>query len=1683
MSWIVSPSSAVGGSSAALNGTSKPDSYKTQKGWELTKNMAYVGPANQLYQQDFDLDPFLSPDNYRGGYYSLLRHHRNGYSGFKLATSAALPTVTLPASSLGSVASTIKVYGNQDFIRTETESYSEQFWQFTPTYTYTKTGSITTEGLHLIVSNSAVSGSITVKCLGDTDEEDHGYAIFVNGACVADSDADSDATISAPFEAGATVYIKASHYNYRTSFNTDGCYGNRLDASGDSDYCNYSITSQFVGATVYFDKYQSASGDWTYHPSGTSGHHAMLVWHSSTGQTITPRYNDRVGTNCDMIIAYYVNGKYHSHYNNDGADGAQGPTITVAAYDTVVAVNTYNHTPAASLIDELHNMVKHEAEVKAQLDIGNITSYSHPGASSYAFKSLSTSPTSSVTITESATATRVYNREVLSATRNVARAIPRKINRLPSSVAPRKRKSDVIFGNYAAPNGDVLYDSFYFVAAQAGTVSGRCRGGTGGNYSSWNSNTPSDGEWKVYINGVNNYTYDDEGTFSFSVSEGDTVSFKRVYHGQNSTSIPANEREYVSCTFTGEYAENYYVPVGGETEWVSYASSRNEVISTNGPDYTFTAASSGILSISFFDNTSSIGASSADSFVSIFLNGIYQSEKYLDADNRTDSRTLSLAAGDVVVIRPCRYGLSNKSSYIVVDKMDAMELPTGTLNFSFSGSAVSGISQSYTLNWKQYIASIIVEAKLWALRENLTDYAFPLYIDDTSDNQSRLDDISKMIDDALLMTDIFCVLDSGSTFKVPKYTRYLALFDSYSGGQRFTSTSHPYLEEISYSLRATKNANLKNFAKGSTLKVAYIDTAMDSGYVTVDNGFADCPNLIYGYINGGRGSAKELFLNSPIEKVHIHGMGYLELDRVCYNNQHLIQIEELHNSSHGSLISAFENCVNVTGKVPIDGKFSDMSRAFYNCYNIEAFDTSCFYNFMSGDYTFYNCYKCNLVQSHDTIKAILDKCNSPTYDDWVSGKNRTTFFNCPHNGTILEDIMSYDEQKAVGFKPEKLMYEALKANINSNDAGYRNIHHEDSPWSEYVSDFITYAKPHTIKAVSHQLDESSAAAYLEVDGKIVQTFGNRGHLIGVYDCKTMSIKYYDWTDTYAYQTKTTPVESIWANALSIAGPTDIIYVLSFDATTRSDSARNSCLSVGGRTGYGTWGATRYAHALIGKVGLGANNGYESINNGGSASVVEAKFTSDGLVCSTWMDSGKNHLYEPDNSFTYEHPREFYKVEVPAEEYWRWKYLLKNMKSLWDSCSFTFTDTNTADFTLSVKTTGADAEVNPNSSLSINYELKNYSSPDFYWHIGKIENVSDKDVSIKRIFANTKNIHCVECDFINIDDISYAFYQCGQIDHIIAKMHGCTIAQYTFAECANIKTIEAVSDTITDAQFMCYNCPELVTYDLTGMTALKDATSMFEKCPSFSTEQFKQNTKLPDCLEIAKRMFAECSITEIEGNWVPRNASSSFQNYTEISHGVQEKDWENRLEKDGWSFPSHLYSAYQMFEGNPIKKISYLKLNEKADNSWLFQNCSELTTIDFSYLNVDAYDNGKYTGIFDGCSLKKDNVIWLPISIGSDFDLAQTGIKYGKNEAPTLFWVDDYWCEVDHSGFVEYQHIRRPAYEKVYKEHYGDILIKFWSHPHVHSAEMRGYNELHDTTVWYDKDSYGHGIYPTSWVDN
>ena len=1677
MAWKVSPSSAASGSSAALNGTSVHSSYKTQKGWELTKNMSYIGPANQLYQRSIDLEGYLAAD----GFTASDHHPRRNFYGYKIDTAADTPKVAISASDPGTVSKTIKKFSNKNFTRTESGSSSHTYWA----YTYSKpsalnaSGSVSSLGLHTIYSSAPGSGTITVRCYGPTGGTcDQGYSIWVNGSYKANADADTSTTISASFNAGDKVEIKASHYNSRSSYDSSGTSGYTWNSRA---YCRFTIEgSSSQNITVYFNEYRNTNTEWkTY--SGIGTHFAMLSFIgigtcSFDYEDYGPNDYEDYGPNDyeDSIIAFYVDGVLDSYYNTNGGKGnkTRAYTSTFVTTTSVVSVSTYNHTPARNLADELQNIESYYAQISAELKCGVRSAYSHQNNSLYAYNTLSSDPSSARTFSATASASNIYSRETLTDPMTVNRQTYKNINRYPGSAAPKAKNysGSNIFGTYEGVGAGTHYDSFYFVAAEAGTVSGTVRGGVGQNYTSWNTYDTIDGHWDVYVNGVDKYEYDSdqEETFSFSVNEGDVVSFK--LRDNSSSSFTPNDRSYVTCNFSGEIAKDYYVPVTSTgTEWLENRTSMpSEVVSACGPDFVFACKTDGTLSGSYTDiraGTNQV-SNNPDSYLKIFRNGVAIG----GYDDNDLTFSISCVVGDVIVIRPCPFEDRN-DGYVATDYSAKTSLPSIRLSYSYSGSTFCPYSQTHKLSWTQFISCIIKEAALWVSREALTNYAFPLYIDDSTGNQTRLDAITNMLAATKLYLDLFAY--SKGTVNVPENTRFLVLADKWNNGQRFTSSN---LEEIDYQI--VEGTNLRKLGYGlPNLKKAYINTSHTiSKNDDITQAFAECPKLEYGWALTGNSNATELFLNSPIKKVYLYGMGGSQFTKACYNNQSLTTIEEyLHTAKGYSFNQAFENCVNLQGTVKLSGEWGDGTRAFYNCYNVSTFDYSGLTGLLVDSYMFYNCYKSNLVKSHDTIKTFLSKFN--LYDEWVNGTNRSAFFNCPYNGTILEDIMSYDEQASYNFQPEHLMYKALRANINSNDPGYKNINHIDTPWSTYVSDYITYAKPHTITAVSHQINESSAAAYLEVDGKIVFTYGNRGHCVGVFDCKTMSVKHYNWTDTYGYEINTTSMETVWQQALSVATPTDIIFVLSFDATARDATARQHSLDIGGSTGYGTWGSARLADAQLGKLGLGAGKGYEMITDTTYASVT-AKFTTDGLVCDTWMDSAENYIFEPSNKFTYEHPREYHYLEVPAEEYWRWKYLYKNLKSLWDSCSFTYGEKNKANFTLSIETTGANAEINPNSELSFNSMTKKYDSPDFIYHLGKVENVSDDDISLYKMFSGIPRIHCVECDFINIDDISYAFYQCEYLEHVIAKMNGCTKAQYTFAECPDMVTIDAASSTITDSQYMCYNSPKLEEYDLVKMTTLKDATSMFELCPSLKTEQFKQNTKLPECLEISRRMFKSCSITEIEGNWVPRNSSSSFQNATKVVAGQGlVNDWENMTLKDGWSFPSKLYDAQEMFANNPITKITYLRLHNKADNSWLFKDCP-LVEFKWSWLDVDTY-NDTYTGIFDGCQLSEENRIWLPIDVSSDFDLQLTSLFDGNNQKPIEFWVDDQWCQVNHSGFIEYQHIRRPLYEKAFEK--DEILIKFWSHPHIHSAEMRGYNELHDTKIFYDPTSIGHTPgYETSW---
>ena len=449
-------------------------------------------------------------------------------------------------------------------------------------------------------------------------------------------------------------------------------------------------------------------------------------------------------------------------------------------------------------------------------------------------------------------------------------------------------------------------------------------------------------------------------------------------------------------------------------------------------------------------------------------------------------------------------------------------------------------------------------------------------------------------------------------------------------------------------------------------------------------------------------------------------------------------------------------------------------------------------------------------------------------------------------------------------------------------------------------------------------------------------------------------------------------------------------------------------------------------------------------------------------------SESSPIYEKDGQDA--HFGNYPNIIIPEEDFWKWGPVFAQIKDTYDCALFSITENNKANFNIDVYTSGDERQVNYNYDTSFKKAVEANAFDNLILHLRKVENATNKSISIEGMFKDIQNLHCVG-EIKNIQNITSAFDGCSNIIEARINLNNVEIADYAFNNCHSLTNAYVISNSCYTAMHMFENCDSITDFDIKGMTALLDATSMFEGCTSLKPDLFTKATEIPETLQIAKRMFAKCNITEISGNWVPPNSYTSYRNQDKNDYGNMEDDFINETTKEGWSFPKDLYNAYQMFAENPITKISNLKFT-KANNSWIFQNCHNLTTIKYSFLDVDAYENDKCTGMFDGCSLKKENVIWLPVSISSDFDLGNLGFIDGSgNEKPSYWIVDDHWCEVDHSGFIEYQHIRRPAYFDVYRKNYDEnVIIKFWSHPHIHSAEARGYNELHDTKVYYDPET-------------
>lgn len=1553
MSWLISDSANF--NDTGHLSTYDGNLYYNQDSWRLCKNIMWVGPESQKWQQSFDLDSFYSTDKDFG--------FNKKFNGFTFNTSAEMPSLSQAQGSLPDEQESYKSIS-------DTSTFSKDFTVTQTLYKKVESNTCTSSDKH-ITFTADCSGTIVAEVNDHygSRQPDCYFYILKNGIVAASADADSGSTMIVSYREGDKIEFKAVNYSGRSPSSSITPYNPDISVTWGSDS---------VPHISYYSKAWTKTNKWDNYVGSSQNGPVIGLWRcsrtSSKSGSLKIRYSTENTTK--TYYAAYVGGVLATSFVSETVVTSQTFDVKWSNANIDSEIIFYYRpyfdgtAPKQYLEDEVEWVISYCCK---NAITSWSTNFSYGGEIDDIYGASTTDSLGDI-VTLSNTQTRTHSGfNLTDATINVTN-LP-KINGLPYKGTTLHTPSWSSSSDFISPN-EHHRKSGHFVVTKDGTISVKCALQSLATYiNSYDNYQQINPTVTIKKNGnvVASYSNPNETksyTTDIAVSSGDLI--------EAITDDIFTQNSYYELDYDYEVTDKCYLTGDkDETSFTVYKSSYDSV-NTPAYDMAFIVSKAGTLNWSYNDVRSGTTSSSDDGILNIFVNG--ERQVRADNDSTTSSGSISLSVGDVVLIRYCTYSCSvgDKDSYVYVER--GWDTPGGQCTISFSGETVPA-AFNHTLSWGEYCKLILAEARLWVDDNSLTDYALPIAIIDDVRNFERTHQFFTELSNSKLYVDLWASVNILTGLN----TSYVKCFNADMKGSPVTTS----------------------LFEGKSITQVRIKDARDG-------------------IKAFKNTSKKI---DSLELINISG----------------------------DWTEAFRNSV---------------SNAVY----IGKFTTS---GLTSAKDMFRGCeIRYNWKLDEDKLKTFFND----TYNKWAAGEYnfRSAFVGSYHSGTVPEKFMSAEDQFACNWDPTTLIQKVASTYDVSRQTLTNYYYAGSSAITSAYSNYLEYSKTvHTIKLVSRQYDETqSVAAYIYIDDKAVKGWGSRGHFIGVIDCKTMQFKYEGSADTYG-----TPesADAVWTAAINAAGQNDIIIAISFDATSLTSSARSSINSCGGNGS--TWTSARIAHTFIGKKGIGYGQGYEGTASGSNYSTISAKFDEDrGLVHRHWSTEqtfGLSPIYEKDGQDA--HFSNYPNIIIPEDSFWKWSSVFAQIKDTYDCALFSITENNKANFNIDVYTSGDERQVNYNYDTSFRKAVEASTFDNLILHLRKVENATNKSISIEGMFDGIQNLHCVG-EIKNIQDITSAFEGCSNIIEVSPNLNNVEIADYAFKDCHSLTKAYVFSNSCYTAMHMFENCDNITDFDIKGMTTLLDATSMFEGCTAIKTDYFTKATEIPETLQVAKRMFAKCNIAEISGNWVPPNSYTSYRNQDENGLGNMEDDFINETTKEGWSFPKGLYSAYQMFAENPITKISNLKFT-KANNSWIFQDCHDLTTIKYSFLDIDAYENDKCTGMFDGCSLKKENVIWLPISICSEFDLSNLGFVDGSgNEIPTYWVVDDHWCEVDHSGFVEYQHIRRPAYLDVYRKNYDEnVIIKFWSHPHIHSAENRGYNELHDTKVYYDPETLQGGTNYNEWL--
>ena len=234
------------------------------------------------------------------------------------------------------------------------------------------------------------------------------------------------------------------------------------------------------------------------------------------------------------------------------------------------------------------------------------------------------------------------------------------------------------------------------------------------------------------------------------------------------------------------------------------------------------------------------------------------------------------------------------------------------------------------------------------------------------------------------------------------------------------------------------------------------------------------------------------------------------------------------------------------------GPNCNAEKAFYGCASLQKVTIHKVEGQNNTNFIFGRCIPLAQKLGQDKMIEILKKLG--VYDDWYNGINRSHFFGCPYNGTILEKFAEYDKQKKNSFNPHWLIPEQLSKEDIREDAGYYNTNYEAKMWPDwkptYENDDVFPVKIE-IGASDGGSTQDTTTSYITIDDKKKYAIG-RGHTIAYFKPSDTSNITFIHVDTYDSANS-----GKLAQELEKIQPGYVVVITSSDATSVSSQDREA----------------------------------------------------------------------------------------------------------------------------------------------------------------------------------------------------------------------------------------------------------------------------------------------------------------------------------------------------------------------------------------------------------------------------------------------------------------------------------------------------------------------------------------------